>query len=188
MGKKIFMGVGGGSEPMTEEELKKIRAEQAIEQEAKHKVLRGDSIEKNTKEAVTDYNKSLFKFDPSIENLTLPEGKVLLRLFKVPKVTASGIYIPETITTISENTGKPKLVTTDTGEDRYYSRGVIVHVGANTTVQPGDVVDLYMLSYKNILQYWSPLDRMNIDEKSTSENYFTIPENQINFIWKNYQL
>lgn len=146
--------------------------------------------ERFTIDATSKYNKSLLEIDPILQNLVLPKGKVLIRLFQAPKVRASGIYVPDTSIIVSENTGKPKIEAMDRDDTKYFSRGVVVAVGPEVeeNLAFGTVIDLYMMAYRNIMQYWSPLNRLGLDSASEPENYFTIPENQINFIWKNYQV
>ena len=61
--------------------------------------------ERFTIDATSKYNKSLLEIDPILQNLVLPKGKVLIRLFQAPKVRASGIYVPDTSIIVSENTG-----------------------------------------------------------------------------------
>lgn len=143
-----------------------------------------------TEEATTTYNRSLLTPDPMLQNIRLPKGKVLLSLFRAPRVLSSGLYLPSTETSINEDTGRLKLVKTDNIDDiKYLSRGVVQAVGegCDPNLKPGVVVDLYMNAYSGVMQYWSPLNRMDTNFK-TPENYFTIAEGNINFIWTTYHL
>ncbi len=186
-GKQFFMG--GENHTLTKEEKALFKKEQEEQAEKDRLALLAED-EKFTVKATSEYNKSLLNIDPKLKDLTLPKGKVLIRLFQAPKVRESGLYIPDTTIIISENTGKPKMESMDNRDTKYYSRAVVVAVGEGVeeTLAPGTVVDLYMNAYRNITQYWSPLNRLSIDNLEEPENYFTIPDNQINFIWKTYQM
>lgn len=188
MAGKIY-GLGGEKTDFTPEERAAYKKEKAAEAEKERlALLAGD--ERFTVKATSEYNKSLLNIEPRLKDLSLPKGKVLIRLFQAPKVRESGLYIPDTTIVISENTGKAKMESMDNRDTKYYSRAVVVAISDDSELKlvPGTVIDLYMMAYRNIMQYWSPLNRLSIDNADEPENYFTIPENQINFVWKNYQM
>ena len=179
----------GGDTKQTKQDKEQIKAlKETQNKEVAEKMLKNSEV--HTEDAVKAYNKGLMEPDPRLENIVLPKGKVLLSLFRAPRVLASGIYIPSTETSINEDTGRLKLVKTDNPtEIKYLSRGVVRAVGdgCEAHLKPGTVVDLYMQSYSNIMQYWSPIDRNDVNQKQP-ENFFTIPETYINFTWTTYQL
>lgn len=187
-GKQFWMG--GESYEKETPEQKKLRLKEEEDRRKEKQAKMRESQEKFSPKATAEYNKSLIEIEPIVTNITLPKGKVLIRLFQAPKIAESGLYIPDTTIIISENTGKPKIEEVDKSDTKYFSRAVVVAVGEGVeeSITPGTVVDLYMNAYRNIMQYWSPLNRLTIDQKADPENYFTIPDNQINFIWKTYQM
>lgn len=190
MGSKLYTLGGSKLDEKEKERLDKEILETHERREKDFAEKHKRNTEQHTVEAVDLYNKELLNIGKEVEGLVMPKGTVLMRLFRAPRVLASGLYLPSTETAISEDTGKLKLVKKDDISDiKYLSRGVVVAVGdgCNEHLKAGTVVDLYMRSYNSIMQYWSPLNRMETDPK-VPENYFTVPENYINFIWTTYQL
>ena len=189
MSKKIY-SLGGDSPSKEDLDYIKTKNEEKAERTAMNLAARD---KKYTKEAIDDYNHSLAtEFDEKLENMVLPKGKVLIRLFRAPRVReGSNLYLPNTKTFVSENTGQLKVESMDDSGHKYLSRAVIVKAAPDLEDQypQGTVIDLYMQSYKTIAQFWSPLNRdlESMEDSKNTENYFTVSENAINFIWKGYQ-
>lgn len=185
MSKKIY---ALGNSKVSQEELidVKKRHKEKMDDLAKEKL---QATKDFTPEATDAYNADLIStLDPRLEGLTLPKGKLLIRLFRAPRIVGN-IYLPNTKTYISENSGALKIESTDDSSNKYISRAVIVKAAPDLEDQyaPGTVIDLYMQSYKNIAQFWSPLSRdmESVEVSKNPENYFTVPESVVNFIWNN---
>ena len=147
--------------------------------------LEQDNIRKITENEIKDneeYNKSLFEITDYVKAIELSGPRFLIRLFKFPKVTESGLILPQ-FQQVETEGGRKKV---EENKFDYTTRGVVVNIspectdGFKSRIKVGDIVDVTN-NFAMIAQSSKRLDRMN-PKSNTIENYFLLNETAVD--WK----
>ena len=131
-----------------------------------------------------DYNKSLFEVAPEMESIILPNNQVIVRLLLRPP-TGSGLYLAKSASKLDlQDPDHIKFEIDQSHAAQALHRGVVVAIGDNCSeaykkhLQIGSIVDIVM--HANLNQFMLIVNKESVE----FENYYSIPEQYIHYIWK----